>query len=192
MVRKTLQAGLIIPYIYVVFLSIIFLGQTGFVSRLLYNAGVLSDIKNFPELVFDKNGFGIIWVYVFKGTPFVTLFVLNVMSRISKKYEDAAKSLSAAKITILRKIYLPLCSKVVIWASCIIFAYDLGSFEVPYILSSISPVPLSSRLYSLFINPDIFKIPETMAMNVVLLFIGIIFVGVYAVFLKFLLTGRIR
>jgi len=93
------------------------------------------------------------------------------MSRVSKTYEDVAKSLCANKLTILKRIYLPLCSNVVVWASCIIFAYDLGSFEVPYLLGSVSPVPLSSRLYSLFINPNISVIPEAMAMNVMLLVI---------------------
>ncbi len=189
-VKKTLQVGLIIPYLYVVFLAIFILSQTGFVSRLMYNIGVLKDLKSFPELVFDRRGVGIIWVYVFKGTPFIALFVLSVMSKISSTYEDVAKSLSASGLTILRKIYIPLSSGAIIWSSCIVFAYALGSFEVPYLLGSISPVPLSSRLYSLFINPDLSDIPKGMALNIIIIVLGGTIVGVYAMMLRFLLKGR--
>ena len=189
-VKKTLQMGLIIPYLYVVFLAMLLLSQTGFISRLMYNIGVLKDLKSFPELVFDKRGLGIIWVYVFKGTPFIALFVLNVMSKISSKYGDVAKSLSASGLTILRKIYIPLSSGAIIWASCIVFVYALGSFEVPYLLGSISPVSLSSSIYSLFINPDLSALPKGMAMNVILLILGGTIVGVYAMILKILLKGR--
>ncbi|WP_435789906.1 ABC transporter permease [Clostridium sp.] len=189
-VKKALQMGLIIPYLYVVFLAMITLSQTGFISRLMYNIGVLKDLKSFPELIFDRRGLGIIWVYVFKGTPFIALFVLNVMSKISSTYEDVAKSLSASGLTILRKIYIPLSSGAIIWSSCIVFAYELGSFEVPYLLGSISPVSLSSRLYSLFINPDLSLLPKGMAMNVILIILGGAIVGVYAMLLKILFKGR--
>jgi putative spermidine/putrescine transport system permease protein len=154
-VKRALQLGLIIPYLYVIFLVVMQLGQTGFISRILYNIGVIEDLRAFPELVFDKIGFGIICVYVAKGTPFIALFVLNVMARISRTYEDVAKTLHADGMMILRKIYIPLCSRSIIWTSCIVFAYALGSFEVPYLLGSVSPVPLSSKLYSLFINPNL-------------------------------------
>lgn len=189
-VKKTMQIGMIIPYLYVVFLVILLLSQTGFVSRFMYNIGVLKDLKSFPELVFDRRGVGIIWVYVFKGTPFIALFVLSVMSKISTTYEEVAKSLSASGLTILRKIYMPLSSGAIIWSSCIVFAYALGSFEVPYLLGSISPVPLSSELYSLFINPDLSTIPKGMALNVVILIFGGAIVGGYAMLLKFMLRGR--
>jgi putative spermidine/putrescine transport system permease protein len=189
-VKKTLQMGLIIPYLYVVFLAMITLSQTGFTSRLMYNIGVLKDLKSFPELIFDRMGLGIIWVYVFKGTPFIALFVLNVMSKISSTYEDVAKSLSASGLTILRKIYMPLSSRAIIWTSCIVFAYALGSFEVPYLLGNISPVSLSARLYSLFINPDLNSIPKGMALNIIIIVLGGAIVGVYAMMLKFFLKGR--
>ncbi|MCJ7690789.1 MAG: ABC transporter permease subunit [Clostridiaceae bacterium] len=189
-VNKTLQMGLIIPYLYVVFLAMILLSQAGFVSRLMHNIGVVKDLKSFPELVFDRRGVGIICVYVFKGTPFIALFVLNVMSKISRTYEEVAKSLSASGLTILRKIYIPLSSGAIIWASCIVFAYALGSFEVPYLLGSISPVSLSSRLYSMFINPDFNAIPKGMALNIIIIVLGGAIVGVYATMLKFLLKGR--
>ncbi len=186
-VKKNLQLGLIIPYIYVVFIAMLMLNQTGFFARLLYHIGVITAPKNFPELVFDRRAIGIIWVFVFKGTPFIALFVINIMSRISNIYGDVAKTLGASSSTVLRRIYLPLSSNTIIWTSCIIFAYALGSFEVNYLLSGISPMPIAARLYSMFVNPDLTVMPQTMVLNVILFLTGSCIVGLYAMTLKLLL-----
>ncbi|MBB6215519.1 putative spermidine/putrescine transport system permease protein [Anaerosolibacter carboniphilus] len=189
-VKKALQFGLILPYLYGIFLAMILLNQTGFFARLLYNTGVIRESASFPELIFDRKAIGIIWVFVFKGTPFIALFVMNVMARIGNTYGDVARSLGSGSLTILRKIYLPLSSNSIIWTSSIIFAYALGSFEVNYLLSSISPVPISAKLYSLFIHPDLTVIPQTMALSVMLFVIGVSLVGVYSFLLRFVLKGR--
>lgn len=188
-VDKTLQIGLVIPYLYVVFLVVMQLGQTGFLSRVFYNLGFIDDLAVFPVLVYDEMGIGIISAYVFKGTPFIALFVINVMARISRTYEDVARTLRADGLMILRRIYIPLCSNTIVWTSCIVYVYALGSFEVPYLLGSVSPVPLSARLYSLFLDPDLNAIPKAMAMHVILLILGIMIVGSYAILLKRLLRG---
>jgi putative spermidine/putrescine transport system permease protein len=188
--KRALQTGMILPYIYVIFLAAMLFNQTGFFSRLFYHAGIIKDFQNFPVLVFDSAGIGIIWVYVFKGTPFVTLFVINVMSGISNSYDKVARTLGAGELTVLRRIYIPLSSNAIIWSSSIVFAYFLGSFEVPYILGSISPSALSSRLYSLSISPELEAIPQAMALSLVIFLTGLIFVGLYGLFLKFLLKGK--
>jgi len=191
-VKKVLQTGLIIPYLYVVLLALLMLNQSGFYSRLMLNLGFISEMSQFPELIFDEMGFGIIWVYVFKGIPFISIFVLTVMAKISETYENVAKTMGAGQLTILREIYLPLCAGPIIWSSSILFAYALGSFEVPYLLGSISPASLSSNLYSLFISPDISRIPETMALNMILIFLGMVVVGLYAIGIRQLLKRRFQ
>lgn len=190
--KKVIQGGIIIPYLYGVFIAMLFFTKTGFISRVFYHVGIIKNFETFPELIFDRFGIGIILVYVFKGTPFIALFLINVMSRISDTYSGVAKTLGAKDVIILKKIYLPLSSNTIIWASSIIFAYDLGSFEVPYLLSSIYPVPLSSSLYSLFINPNISEIPSAMAMNVIIFIIGIVVILIYAFSLKLILTRRVK
>ncbi|AOY77829.1 hypothetical protein [Clostridium formicaceticum] len=184
LVKKTLQLGLIIPYLYVVFIAMLLLNQTGFYARILYSMGMITAPHSFPELIFDRRAIGIIWVFVFKGTPFVALFVINILSRISNIYKDVGRTLGSRNITLLRRIYIPLCANTIVWTGCIIFAYALGSFEVNYLLSSISPIPISARLYSMFINPDLALIPQTMALNVILFFFGGCMVGIYGFGLK--------
>jgi putative spermidine/putrescine transport system permease protein len=191
-VKKVLQTGLIIPYLFVILLALLMLNQSGFYSRLLLQLGVISEMSQFPELTFDRMGLGIIWVYVFKGIPFISIFVLTVMSKVSVTYENVAKTMGASQLTVLRKIYIPLCSGSIIWSSSILFAYVLGSFEVPYLLGSIYPISLSSSLYSLFISPDLNRIPEAMALNIIILFLGLVLVGLYAGSIHLLIKRRLR
>lgn len=188
-VRRILQSGMIIPYLYVVFLTITIFSRTGFISRFLYQIGLIDGFEAFPSLIYDPMGFGIICVFVFKGTPFVALFLINVMARIGERYGDVAKTLGAKDLSILRRIYLPLSANTVIWTSAVLFAYDLGSFEVPYLLSSISPVPLSVTFYRTYTRPDLTYMPDAMAIAMVIFVVGVIAVGLYALGIRRLLKG---
>ncbi len=189
MTKRALQLGVMLPYLYAAFIAMLFLNQSGFFARLLYSLGLLTDITSFPELIFDKRGIGLIWVFVLKGTPFVALFTMNVMGGVSRVFGDVARTLGAKSWSILRRIYLPLCQRAIIWSSAIILAYAFGSFEVNYLLGSVSPTPLAARAYSLFIQPDIGVIPLAMAMNVIMLIVGLALVTMYALLLK-LVIGR--
>ena len=188
---KAMQGGVILPYLYAVFLAMLLLGQSGTVSRVLWQLGVLKGPDSFPELILDSNGIGIIFVYVLKGTPFMALLVYKGMAAISGTYADAAKTLHASNFLVLRKVYIPLSARTIVWASCILFAYALGSFEVPYLLGGMAPAALSARLYSLFIHPDLNRISQAMALSVFLVVLGGSLVTVYALVLKRILGGRL-
>lgn len=172
-----MQTGLVLPYLYAVFLSFLLLGQTGLLSRLAMNAGFINNQSSFPVLIFDRAGIGMIWVYVFKGIPFVTLMTLTVMVRINRQYRGVAKSLGAGGFQQLLRIYLPLSRRVILWSCLVLYAYTLGSFEVPHFISAFQPRPLSANLYSLYLRPGISGFSEAMALGMMLL----VFSGVTAV-----------
>ncbi len=179
--QKILQLGLVLPYLYAIFIITTFFSQSGFLSRVLYAFGFIKEASQFPVLLNEPLGIGIIMVYIFKGTPFVALFTINVMSRVSKQYEEVALTLGAENFTLFRKVYLPLTCSTVQWCSFVLLGFTIGSFEAPYILSSIEPVALQVKLYSLYISPDIQQIPSTMAMSILVLIAGVLTAGVYIV-----------
>jgi putative spermidine/putrescine transport system permease protein len=190
--KRILQVGMILPYLYMVFLTMITMGRSGLISRIFYYFGWIQSLDDFPEFLYEPLGLGIIFVYVLKGTPFVALFAINIMDRISNTYHEVSKTLGAKEYHILRKVYLPIASNTIVWTSSILFVYDLGAFEVPYLLGTNRFVTLSSQLYSLYINPQIETIPESMAMNISLLAIGSVGVFLYAILLKRFLKGGTR
>lgn len=186
---RALEFGLMLPYLLAVFLAMLFLGQTGILSRAAFNIGWLKDYADFPVLIFDPMGLGIIWTFALKGTPFIALFTYRIMDRISGTYRDVAASLQAGEWALFRRIHLPLSASTIVWSSCVVLAYDLGSFEVPYLLNSLKPVPLSSQLYSAYISPDITQGVETMALGIIILTVGLVSVGAYGLVLGRLLKG---
>lgn len=174
---------IILPYLYVILLVIITFSRSGYLSRLLYNLGIISNSIDFPSLVYDKFGIGIIMVYVLKGFPFVTLFIFNVMKNIPLEYLYISASLGANYKQAFKKVYVPLASTTIIWCSCVLFAYFLGSLEVPILVGSLSSPTSSSELYSFYLSPQINDIPKAMAMNIMLFIVGII----CTIFINFLL-----
>ncbi len=189
LIKKILQMGLMLPYLYMVLLVILSIGKTGFLSRLLYQLGFIEGIKEFPELVYHPYGFGIILVFILKGAPFVALFTLNILNEINTGYGEIAKTLGGNHSSILLKIYLPFLSESIVWCASILLVYQIGSFEVPFLLGTNEPITLSSKLYSLYIHSDIQTIPKTMAMNIIILIISTITVFLYSILLKTIMKG---
>ncbi len=190
--EKVMQAGMILPYLYVVFLAFLMLGQAGFISRLALMLGFIDHKNAFPALIFDSAGMGMIWVYAFKGIPFVTVMTLTVMTRINRQYQDVARTFGASRLQRLLQVYLPLSRRVILWSCLVLFAYALGSFEVPHLMSAFRPRPLSAELYSLYLRPGLTSLSEAMALGVLMLVLGFITAGIYLGTLDYLLRNTTR
>lgn len=191
MSEKVMQAGLVLPYLYAVFLAFLLLGQAGLLSRLALALGVIDRQVAFPALILDPAGVGMIWVYTFKGIPFVTLMTLTVMTRINRQYKGVAQTMGAGGLQQLLRIYLPLCRRVILWSCLVLFAYALGSFEVPHFMSAFSPRPLSADLYSLYLRPSLNSYYEAMAQGMMMLGLGAAAAVVYLGFLNRLLKNTL-
>ncbi len=187
LIQHLLRFGMILPYLYMVFIVMLFFSQSGLVSRLLNVLGLVNNTQSFPNLIYGS--MGIVLVYVLKGIPFVIFLVINVMNKISRDYEGVARTLGSNSIQILKRIYLPLSKDTIVWAGMVLYAYDLGSFEVPYILSQIKHQSFSVKLYSSYLNPSLSSVPETMAMTIILFGVGIVTVALFALVTRTLI-GR--
>lgn len=190
MVTSLMQFGMVLPYLYMIFIVVLLFSKTGIYSRILLNLGLISGLDSFPRLVYEPYGIGILLVFILKGTPFVTLFLLNVMSNISDNYEGVAGNLGANSLQVLRRVYLPLCADMIVWTLMVLIAYDLGAFEVPYLLGSLKPTTLSVQLFSAYLNPSLTTIPLTMAIALLLFLFGLIITGIYGRLIKKLIMSQ--
>ena len=190
--ERVMQAGLVLPYLYAVFLAFLLLGQAGLLSRLALALGVIDSQVSFPVLIFDPAALGMIWVYAFKGIPFVTLMTLTIMTRINRQYQGVARTLGAGGLQQLLRIYLPLSRRVILWSSLVLFAYALGSFEVPHFMSAFTPRPLAASLYSLYLRPGLSSYYEAMAQGILMLVFGTAAAGVYLGALNRLLKSTLN
>ena len=122
--ESLLNLPVIIPHIVVVMLMITIFSQSGIISRILYSLNIISDSSQFMSLVSDKNGVGVILVYLWKGIPFTIITAYNILKNISNNLEKVAINLGASKLQCFRYIILPLASPTIISSFIILFAFS--------------------------------------------------------------------
>lgn len=177
--RIILNLPIIVPHIVVILLMIITFSQTGIIARVLYQFNIIDSSSEFLSIVSDKNGIGIILVYLWKGIPYTTLTTYNILRNINGRLESVAINLGANKIQSFRYIVLPLAMPSIISAFVMLFAFAFGSFEVPFLIGPSTPKTLGVQAYISYSSSDLFQRPSAMVMNVVLSLISFVLLIVY-------------
>ncbi len=181
------QLNIPVPYIAFTLMIILLLKKTGFVSRILYSLGVISSASDFPLLVFDKYGIGIVLSYVLKFIPFMGVAILAVLQSSVSEHEDQATTLGANKLQTFRYVTLPKIMPAVAMTAMISFAYAFGSYEVPSLIGTVNPVALPKLAYNYYISYDITERPVAYALSVVMM---LIITAIVSVYLYFTMRGR--
>ncbi len=162
------QLNLPVPHV-VAAIGILFLfSQSGLISRTGAQLGVFSGPSDFPVVVKDKFGIGIILSFVWKEVPFVGVIVLAVLQSLGVDYEDLARSLGANRWQRFRYVILPLVMPGLLSGSILVFAFSFGSYEVPAILGVRFPRTLSVTAVRFFRNPDLNSRTEGMAISIII------------------------
>jgi len=145
---------LMIPYGVAIALAVLLLGNGGIASRLLAWVGVISDPAQFPRLINTHAGWGIMAVYVWKQTPFITLAVAAVLAGMGRQTQEAAAVLGAGRVRIFWEITLPQILPGLVSAALICLAFNLGAFEAPFILGGGYPDTLPVMAWRAFNDAD--------------------------------------
>ncbi len=145
---------LMIPYTVGIALAVIMLGNGGMLSRLMAFAGLIDDPAQFPQILKTHMGWGIIAVYVWKQTPFVALTIYAVLLGVGRETEEAAAILGANKWQIFFSVTLPQILPGIISSTLIIFAFNIGAFEAPFILGGGFPDTLPVVAWRYFNDAD--------------------------------------
>lgn len=183
--RKSLiRLPIIIPHIVVVLLIFMVFSQSGVIARILYNIGFINDTNNFPILTMDKNGIGVMLVYIYKGIPFIAFMTFSILKNFSDKLESVAMNLGASKSQAFFNILLPLCMPTIVSSFIIIFAFSFGSFEVPYLIGPTTPRALPVEAYIRYSSSDLTQRPYAMAINIILATFSFVLLIIYNKLLK--------
>lgn len=161
-----LQVTLPLPHAVAALAMILLLGQSGALSRVAAGLGLIDAPSGFPALTQDAFGWGIIASYVWKEAPFVAVVVLAALSSGVSELEDAARALGATAAQRLRHVLAPVLAPAVAGASVLVFAFTLGSYEVPFLLGRPFPATLPVVAYQRFRDPDLAARPLAMAIAV--------------------------
>ena len=177
---------IIIPHAVVMIVTIQVFFQTGIISRVLYGMGWIDGALDFPLLVNDRAGIGIIITYLYKQVPFVTLTVFAVLKNLDRKYTQIAQNLGASSWQTIRRVTLPLLTPSILSAFLITFAFAFGAFEVPFILGNPARATLPILAYQDFTSPVLAGRPPAMAMSVIISALSLLLIGAYMGLLKLL------
>lgn len=133
---------LVVPGIIAAFLVLVMLDRGGMIARILTPLGL-----SLPKLVRDNWGMGVIIATSWKNIPFMTLIISGAMAAINKDVLSAARTLGAGRMTILRRIQLPLAQPGITAAVLLTFIGSMGSFVIPNLVGPAYPLPLSVQMY---------------------------------------------
>ena len=180
------KTPIIMPHIVVVMLIFNIFFQTGILSRVAFAIGIISSPHQFPLIVLDRGGIGIILVYLYKQIPFVAIIVLASLRSLNSPFEQIAENLGASWFITFTKITLPLLAPSILSAFLISFAFAFGAFEVPFLLGSPARHTLPVLAHIDYTSPVHAARPPAMALSVIISVISLTLIWLYLCMAKHL------
>lgn len=178
-VMRVVQIPIIVPHVVVALFVVNILSQNGILARICAHLGLIADQQQFPMLIYDSHGFGVILAYLWKEIPFIVYFVVALMANINGSLGEAAVNLGASKVQSFLKVTLPLCMNTILSGFLIVFVFALGAYELPFILGATIPKALPVLAYIEYSKPDLLARPYAMAVNGIIIMISLLTAVVY-------------
>ncbi len=163
-----LTVNLVLPHLMWAVALLVLLSQSGLLSRVAAAVGLIDAPADFPVVVRDPFGIGVIVHYVSKEVPFLVLAMLPALRARGRALTAVAATLGAGVWYRLRWVTLPVVAPSLAGASLLVFAFAFGAFEVPALLGVSFPRALSVLVLDLFLNPDLSARAEAAAVAVVM------------------------
>lgn len=172
--KTLLQIPLAVPHLAAAFILLNLFAPSGLIARFF-----VSTPQDFPVLVNDAYGIGIVIAYVLKETPFVALVILSTLVRTGDEFDQVAQNLGATRWQRFRFVTLPLVAPAMAFSSLLVFAYVFGAFEIPYVLGRQFPAVLAIVGNRKFTGTDLDERPEAFAIAVLVTIAAAFFVWLY-------------
>ena len=175
----SLNWNLAFPHLVWGVFMLLLLAQSGLLARWAGALGIIDTPAEFPVLVRDRFGFGIILTYLGKEIPFLTLVIFALLRTQSDGYLRVAQNLGANAWQCFRLVTLPLVRPALLSGALLVFAYIFGAYEVPALLGVRYPRTLPVLALESFTNPDLHARAEGMAISLIIAFI-VLMIAVFA------------
>jgi putative spermidine/putrescine transport system permease protein len=166
-VNMLLQIPLAVPHLAMAGALITVIAPSGLLARVAYAFGFIQQPADFPAMINDRYGAGIVLAYILKEAPFIALMTLALLARLGDEYEQAARVLGASAWQRFRRVTLPLVAPAVVSSSMIVFAFIFGAFEIPFILGRPFPAMISVVAQQRYMDVNLAVRPGAVALAVV-------------------------
>jgi len=174
-----IKIPIMIPYLVGIYMIIIMYGQSGWIARILASLGLIKYTSQFPAILYGNSAIGIIMVYLWKQVPFMTTIIRSNLISVGRDYEQVAQTLGANSSQIFRYVTFPLIIPGILSSSLLVFAFNFGSFETPFIVGRYYPNTLPVEAYKLYSNIDLYYRPKAMALVILISILSTIILYYY-------------
>ncbi|HYW52069.1 MAG TPA: ABC transporter permease subunit [Gemmatimonadaceae bacterium] len=140
--RRIVALPLPVPTVAAAVAILLLLSQSGWISRVATRLQLIATPAEFPALVYDPLAIGVIAAVVWKELPFLLIVALGLQSLRGRALADAARTLGASRLQVLRTVTLPLLLRGMAPSIVAVFVFVLGSLELPLLLAPSSPLAL--------------------------------------------------
>ncbi len=147
---------------------LLFLSQSGLFARWAASLGFITAPDQFPILVRDRFGIGVILSYVGKEVPFLTIIILSVLRSQAVGYDVVAENLGASRWQRLRYVTIPQVLPALLAGDLLVFGFIFSSYEVPALLGIGYPRALPILALRFFLNPDLRARSEGMVISLII------------------------
>lgn len=127
--------------------ALLFGGETGLVNKALMTLGVIS-----TPIPFMYTETGVVIALSHVMMPFMVLSVWAALQRLDPRVENAALSLGASHMAMLRRIVLPQIMPGILSGSIIVFALSASAFATPSIIGGRRLKVAATLAYDEFLN----------------------------------------
>ncbi len=171
---KAIYLPLCFPATVMAFYCYQLLAQSGFLSRILFHLRITSEISDFPQLINDGYGIGIIIAVFFLISPFfIILFTQVYRSENLELLTELAASLGANKLQIAAKVTIPVLLNRAAISIVLFVLFVMGNYELPLLLGAQDPQMISMAVLDKLTRYNLLDIPQGYAMSVLYVFLVI-------------------
>lgn len=169
---------LVFPAMVMAFYTFQLLSKGGILSRIGFQMDLLHDLNNFPDLINDRWGIGIIFAHVCMATPFLIILFSNLyQNERLQSYSDLAKTMGATARQINFRILIPVLFNRAFATLVLYFMFIMSSYEIPLLLGSQSRQMVSVFTIQKLQRFNLQDIPQAYVVSVVYTILVIIIVS---------------
>ncbi len=155
------------------------LSQSGFLSRIFFNVGLQNGISDFPQLINDGHGIGIMIAAFLLISPFfLILFTQIYRSENLENLTELAASLGAKKLQIAARVTIPVLLHRAAISIVLFVLFVMGNYELPLLLGRQDPQMVSVAVLDKIQRYNLYDIPQGYAMAVLYVFLVIVVLGI--------------
>lgn len=147
-------APMLVPHFVAAYLIFLLLSSSGWISSVLAQLQLVDTPTDFPILVNDSTGIGIILTYLWKEIPFVVLMLLPIYYQIDPAYAQVVRTLGGTEWEVFRTGEWPWLFPTVMETGVILVAFIISAYEVPYLLGVTYPKMMAVLAYRWFYEGD--------------------------------------